>query len=114
VEIIRPQPKTYRTRRRRKPLAQPKSYRVVSEEVDGKTFRRTEFALRWTPWIMGGVLMISVIIGLALVRKQWLSVLIANESCINQMMWTQPDPGWRTPAVNEDLLRLCYEREKLF
>jgi hypothetical protein len=113
MEIIRPQPKTYRTRRR-KPLAQAKSYRVVSEEVDGKTFRRTEFALRWTPWIMGGVLMVSVLIGLALVRKQWLSVLIANEACINQMLWTQPKDGWDTPEVDEDLLRLCYEREKMF
>jgi hypothetical protein len=113
MEIIRPQPKTYRTRRR-KPLAQAKSYRVVSEEVDGKTFRRTEFALRWTPWIMGGVLMVSVLISLALVRKQWLSVLIANEACINQMLWTQPKEGWDTPEVDEDLLRLCYEREKLF
>jgi hypothetical protein len=114
MEIIRPQPKTYRTRRRRKPLAQAKSYRVVSEEVDGQTFRRTEFALRWAPWIMGGVLMVSVLIGLALVRKQWLSIRISNEACINQMLWTQPKEGWDTPEVDEDLLRLCYEREKLF
>jgi hypothetical protein len=30
------------------------------------------------------------------------------------MLWTQPKDGWKTPEVDEDLLRLCYEREKLF
>jgi hypothetical protein len=60
MEIIRPQPKTYRTRRR-KPLAQPKSYRVVSEEVDGQKFQRVELAFRWMPWITSGVLTVSLL-----------------------------------------------------
>ena len=114
MEIIRPSPpKTYRTRRR-KPVAQPKSYRVVSEEVTGAKFQRAEFTFRWAPWIMGGVLMVCALGTLSMIRKQWLSVRIADESCINQMLWTQPEEGWDTPEVDEDLLRLCYEREKLF
>jgi hypothetical protein len=113
MEIIRPQPKTYTTRRRKAP-PQPKSYRVVSEEVDGQKFERAEFTFRWAPWIMGGVLMVCLIWTASMVRKQWLSVRIANEACINQMMWVQPKDGWDTPEVDEDLLRLCYEREKLF
>jgi len=113
VEIIRPQPKTYRTRRR-KPLAQPKSYRVVSEEVNGQKFQRVELAFRWMPWITSGVLTVSLLLALSLVRKQWLSIRIADESCINQMMWIQPKEGWDTPEVDEEVLRLCYEREKLF
>lgn len=114
MEIIRPQPpKTYLTRRR-KPVAQPKSYRIVSEEVGGTTFKRWEFTLRWAPLVMGGVLTVSLLLALSLVRKQWLSIRIADESCLNQMLWTQPDPGWRTPAVDQELLRLCYEREKMF
>jgi hypothetical protein len=113
VEIIRPQPKTYRTRRR-KPLAQPKSYRVVSEEVDGQKFQRVELAFRWMPWITSGVLTVSLLLALSLVRKQWLSIRIADESCINQMMWIQPKEGWDTPEVDEEVLRLCYELEKLF
>ena len=49
MEIIRPSPpKTYRTLRR-KPAAQPKSYRVVAEEVDGQKFQRVELAFRWMP-----------------------------------------------------------------
>ena len=113
MEIIRPQPKTYRTRRR-KPLAQPKSYRVVSEEVNGQKFQRVELAFRWMPWITSGVLTVSLLLALSLVRKQWLSIRIADESCINQMMWIQPKEGWDTPEVDEEVLRLCYEREKLF
>ena len=113
MEIIRPQPKTYRTRRR-KPLAQPKSYRVVSEEVDGQKFQRVELAFRWMPWITSGVLTVSLLLALSLVRKQWLSIRIADESCINQMMWIQPKEGWDTPEVDEEVLRLCYELEKLF
>jgi hypothetical protein len=113
MEIIRPQPKTYRTRRR-KPLAQAKSYRVVSEEVDGQKFQRVELAFRWMPWLMGGVLTVSLLLAYSVVRKQWLSIRISNEACINQMLWTQPKDGWETPEVDEDLLRLCYEREKLF
>lgn len=113
MEIIRHQPKTYRTRRRKQAPRQ-KSYRVVSEEVDGATFKRTEFVLRWTPWLMGGVLMIALVLAASGVRKQWLSWRIADESCLNQMLWTQPDPGWRTPAVDQELLRLCYERERMF
>jgi hypothetical protein len=114
MEIIRPSPpKTYRTRRRKVP-AQPKSYRVVSEEVDGQKFQRVELAFRWMPWITSGVLTVSLLLALSLVRKQWLSIRIADESCINQMLWTQPEEGWDTPEVDEDLLRLCYEREKLF
>lgn len=114
MEIIRPPPpKTYRTRRRKVP-AQPKSYRVVAEEVDGQKFQRWEFTLRWMPLVMGGVLTVSLLLALSLLRKQWLSIRIADESCLNQMLWTQPDPGWRTPAVDQELLRLCYEREKMF
>jgi hypothetical protein len=114
MEIIRPQPKTYKTRRRRKPLAQAKSYRVVSEEVDGQKFQRVELAFRWMPWIMGGVLTVSLLLAYSSVRNLWLAGIIANEACINQMMWTQPDEGWHTPKVDEEILRLCYEREKLF
>jgi hypothetical protein len=113
MEIIRPQPKTYRTRRR-KPLPAAKSYRVVSEEVDGQKFQRVELAFRWMPWLMGGVLTVSMLLALSFARKQWLSLRIADEACINQMMWVQPKDGWKTPEVDEDLLRLCYEREKLF
>ena len=62
MEIIRPQPaKTYRTRRRKVP-AQPKSYRVVAEEVDGQKFQRVELAFRWMPWIMGGVLPVTLLL----------------------------------------------------
>jgi hypothetical protein len=57
---------------------------------------------------------VTLLLAYSVVRKQWLSVLIANEACINQMMWVQPKEGWETPEVDEDLLRLCYEREKLF
>ena len=114
MEIIRPQPaKTYRTRRRKVP-AQPKSYRVVAEEVDGQKFQRVELAFRWMPWIMGGVLTVTLLLAYSVVRKQWLSIRISNEACINQMMWVQPKEGWETPEVDEDLLRLCYEREKMF
>lgn len=114
MEIIRPSPpKTYRTRRRKAP-AQPKSYRVVAEEVDGQKFQRIEMAFRWMPWIMGGVLTVSAVLALSFVRNLWLAGQIANEACINQMMWVQPVEGWKTPEVDEDLLRLCYEREKLF
>jgi hypothetical protein len=113
MEIIRPQPKTYRTRRR-KPLAQPKSYRVVAEEVDGQKFQRVELAFRWMPWIMGGVLTVTLLLAYSSVRNLWLAGIIANEACINQMMWTQPDPAWDTPMIDEDILRLCYEREKMF
>ena len=114
MEIIRPSPpKTYRTRRRKVP-AQPKSYRVVSEEVDGQKFQRVELAFRWAPWITSGVLTVSLLLALSLVRKQWLSVRIADESCLNQMMWIQPKEGWDTPEVDQEVLRLCYEREKLF
>jgi hypothetical protein len=113
MEIIRPQPKTYRTRRR-KPQPAAKSYRVVSEEVDKQQFQRVELAFRWMPWVMGGVLTVTLLLAYSVVRKQWLSVRIADESCLNQMLWTQPKEGWDTPEVDEDLLRLCYEREKLF
>lgn len=114
MEIIRPSPpKTYRTRRRKAP-AQPKSYRVVAEEVDGQKFQRVELAFRWMPWLMGGVLTVSLLLAYSAVRKQWLSIRIADEACINQMLWTQPQEGWETPEVDEDLLRLCYEREKMF
>lgn len=114
MEIIRPQPaKTYRTRRR-KPVAQPKSYRVVAEEVDGQKFQRVELAFRWMPWIMGGVLTVTLLLAYSSVRNLWLAGRIANEACINQMMWTQPEEGWETPQVDEDILRLCYEREKMF
>ena len=113
MEIIRPQPKTYRTRRR-KPLAQAKSYRVVSEEVDGQKFQRVELAFRWMPWLMGGVLTVTVLLAYSSVRNLWLAGVIANEACLNQMMWTQPDEGWHTPTVDEEILRLCYEREKMF
>lgn len=113
MEIIRPEPKTYRTRRR-KPLPPVKNYRVVSEEVDGKTFRRIEFAMRWAPWVLGGVLTVCVVLTASMIRKQWLSWRIADESCINQMLWTQPQEGWDTPEMDEDLLRLCYEREQMF
>jgi hypothetical protein len=114
MEIIRPQPKTYKTRRRRKPLAQAKSYRVVSEEVDGQKFQRVELAFRWMPWIMGGVLTVTLLLAYSSVRNLWLAGVIANEACINQMLWVQPDLDWETPKVDEDILRLCYEREKLF
>jgi hypothetical protein len=30
------------------------------------------------------------------------------------MLWVQPKEGWDTPEVDEEVLRLCYEREKLF
>jgi hypothetical protein len=113
MEIIRPPQKTYTTRRRKAPPA-AKSYRVVAEEVDGQRFERTEFAFRWAPWILGGVLMVAALWTASMVRKQWLSVRIADEACINQMMWVQPQEGWDTPEVDEDLLRLCYEREKVF
>ena len=114
MEIIRPQPaKTYRTRRR-KPPAPPKTYHVVSEEVTGAKFQRVDFTLRWAPWIMGGVLMVCALGTLSMIRKQWLAVRIADEACINQMMWVQPQEGWDTPEVDQEVLRLCYEREKLF
>ena len=114
MEIIRPSPpKTYRTRRR-KPLAQPKSYRVVAEEVDGQKFQRVELAFRWMPWIMGGVLTVTLALAYSAVRNVWLAGVIANEACINQMLWVQPDLDWETPQVDEEILRLCYEREKMF
>jgi hypothetical protein len=113
MEIIRPQPKTYRTRRR-KPLPAAKSYRVVSEEVDGQQFQRVELAFRWMPWIMGGVLTVSLLLAYSSVRNLWLAGVIANETCLNQMLWVQPDLDWETPKVDEDILRLCYEREKMF
>jgi hypothetical protein len=108
-----PPPKTYRTRRRKAP-AQPKSYRVVAEEVDGQKFQRVELAFRWMPWIMGGVLTVTLLLAYSLVRNVWLAGVIANEACVNQMLWVQPDLDWETPQVDEDILRLCYEREKLF
>lgn len=113
MEIIRPQPKTYTTRRKRKPSS-AKSFRVVSEEVTAQKVERVEFTFRWGPPVMGGVLMITAIAGLSLARKVWLSGRISDEACINQMMWVQPKEGWDTPEVDEDILRLCYEREKLF
>lgn len=113
MEIIRPERKTYTTRRRKAP-PKPKSYRVVSEEVNGQKFERTAFQFKWGPWVMGPVLFATLLAGYSLARKQWLSGRIADESCINQMMWVQPDEGWNTPKVDEDLLRLCYEREKVF
>jgi len=113
MEIIRPQPKTYRTRRRKVPPA-AKSFRVVSEEVTASKMEVAEFTFRWAPWIMGGVLMVCALGTLSMIRKQWLAVRIADESCLNQMLWTQPDEGWHTPTVDEEVLRLCYEREKLF
>lgn len=113
MEIIRPQPKTYTTRRRKAP-AQPKSYRVVAEEVDGQRFERAEFTFRWGPLVTGGILTLTLAMGLVMARKVWLSGRIADEACINQMMWVQPKDGWDTPEVDQDLLRLCYEREKMF
>jgi hypothetical protein len=113
MEIIRPQPKTYRTRRR-KPQPAAKSYRVVSEEVDGQKFQRVELAFRWMPWLMGGVLTVTLLLAYSVIRKQWLSIRISNEACINQMLWVQPDLDWETPKVDEDILRLCYEREQMF
>ena len=114
MEIIRPQaPRTYRTRRR-KPPAQPKSYRVVAEEVDGQTFRRMEFTFRWAPLVMGGVLTVTLLLAWSFVRNVWLAGVIANEACVNQMLWVQPDLDWETPQMDEDILRLCYEREKMF
>jgi hypothetical protein len=99
---------------RRKPAAQPKSYRVVAEEVDGQKFQRVELAFRWMPWIMGGVLTVTLLLAYSAVRNVWLAGVIANEACVNQMLWVQPDLDWETPQVDEDILRLCYEREKLF
>lgn len=113
MEIIRPQPKTYTTRRRKAPPA-AKSYRVVSEEVSGEKFQRAEFTFRWAPWIMGGVLTVTLLLAYSVIRKQWLSIRISNEACVNQMLWVQPDLDWETPKVDEDILRLCYEREQMF
>lgn len=113
MEIIRPQPKTYRTRRKKKQPA--KSYRVVSQEVAfGETVERVDFVFKLAPWIMGPILFATVFAGYILIRKQIIASRIADEACINQMMWVQPDEGWDTPKVDEDLLRLCYEREKVF
>jgi hypothetical protein len=56
----------------------------------------------------------DAVAGVFVVRNVWLAGVIANEACINQMMWVQPQEGWETPKVDEDILRLCYEREKLF
>jgi hypothetical protein len=63
---------------------------------------------------MGGVLTVTLLLAYSVIRKQWLSIRISNEACINQMLWVQPDLDWETPKVDEDILRLCYEREQMF
>jgi hypothetical protein len=99
MEIIRPSPpKTYRTRRRKAP-AQPKSYRVVAEEVDGQKFQRVELAFRWMPWIMGGVLTVTLLLAYSLcVMSGWpVSSLVKPASircCGSSPIWIGKRLKW--------------------
>jgi hypothetical protein len=118
MEIIRPSPpKTYRTRRR-KPAAQPKSYRVVAEEVDGQKFQRVELAFRWMPWIMGGVLTVTLLLAYSLfVMSGWPVSLLTKPAsircCGSSPIWIGRRLKWmRTFCGSAMRGKSCFRQKK--